>query len=112
VRTGAGNGGDDVAAGGGSGKSWRVRRRAVGKGNRARVGRDGRVGVDPAGGGAAVVAERRPGGRLCTDGRRSRAGQHVLEEVEERGGVRGAYFEISKFQGLLSKLRFPTDVEV
>jgi hypothetical protein len=39
VRTGAGNGGDDVAAGGRSGKSWRVRRRVAGEGNRAGVGR-------------------------------------------------------------------------
>jgi hypothetical protein len=57
VRTGAGNGGDDVAAGGGSGKSWRVRRRAAGEGNRAGVGRGRRVGVIPAGGGAVARGE-------------------------------------------------------
>jgi hypothetical protein len=87
VRIGAGNGGDDVAAGGGSGKSWRVRRRVAGEGNRAGVGRGRRVGFIPAGGGAAAAAERRPGVKHCTGGRRSRAGQHVPEEEEEREGV-------------------------
>jgi hypothetical protein len=99
VRTGAGNSGDDVAAGGGSGKSWRVRRRAAGEGNRAEVGRGQRVGVIPAGGGAAAAAERRPEAKHCAGGRRSRAGQHVPEEEEEREGVRGAYLKISEISG-------------
>jgi hypothetical protein len=42
----------------------------------------------------------------------NRAEQHVPEEEEERGGVRGTYLEISKFQGLLGKARFPIDLEV
>jgi hypothetical protein len=99
VRIGARNGGDDVAADGGSGKSWCVRRRAAGEGNRAGVGRGRRVGVIPAGGGAAAAAERRPGVKHCAGGRRSRARQHVPEEEEEREGVRGAYLKISEISG-------------
>jgi hypothetical protein len=99
VRTGVGNSGDDVVAGGGSGKSWRVRRRVAGEGNKAGVGRGRRVGVIRAGGGAAAAAERRPGVKHCGSGRRSRAGQHVPEEKEEREGVRGACLKISEISG-------------
>jgi hypothetical protein len=99
VQTGAGNGGDDVAAGGGSGKSWRMQRRAAGEGNRAGVGRGRRVGVIPAGGGAAAAAERWQGARHCAGGRWSRKGQHVPEEEEEREGVRGACLKISEISG-------------
>jgi hypothetical protein len=98
VRIGAGNSGNDVAAGGGSGKSWRVRRRVVGEGNRAGVGRGRRVGVIPAGGGAVAALERRPGAKHCAGGRRSRAGQHVPKE-EEREGVQGACLKISEISG-------------
>jgi hypothetical protein len=68
MRTRAGNGGDDVAAGGGSGNSWRVRGRVAGKGNRAGIGRGRRVEVNPAGGGAAAAAERRPEAKHCAGG--------------------------------------------
>jgi hypothetical protein len=88
-----------VAAGGGSGKSWRVRRRAAGEGNRAGVGRGRRVGVIPAGGGTVVAAERRPGVKHCTGGRGNRAEHHVLEEEEERRGVRGACLKIPEISG-------------
>jgi hypothetical protein len=100
VRTGASNGGDDVVAGGGSGKSWRVRWRATGEGNRAGVGRGRRVGVIPAGGGAVAAAERWPGVKQCAGGRRSRAGQHVPEEEEEREGVLGACLKILEISGI------------
>jgi hypothetical protein len=99
VRTGAGNGCDDVAAGGGSGKSWRVRRRAAGEGNRAGVGRGRRAGVIPARGGAAAAAERRPGAKHCAGGKRSRARQHVPEEKEKWEGVRGACLKILEILG-------------
>jgi hypothetical protein len=93
MRTGAGNDGDDVAAGGGSGNSWHVRRRTAGEGNRAGIGRGRRVEVDPAGGGTAAAVERRPEGKHCAGGGGGRA-EHMPEEEEERGGVRGTYLEI------------------
>jgi hypothetical protein len=40
------------------------------EGNRAGIGEGRRVEVDLAGGEAAAAAERRPGARLCTGGRR------------------------------------------
>jgi hypothetical protein len=55
------------------------------------------VEVDPAGGGAAAAAERRPGATHCAGGRGNKAGQHVLEEEEERGGVRGPIWKSQKF---------------
>jgi hypothetical protein len=98
VRTGAGSGGNDVAAGGGSGRSWRAQKRAAGKGNRAGAGGERRVEVDPAGGGAAAAAERRLGAGHCAGGKRSRAEEHVLEE-EEREGVWGACLKILEILG-------------
>jgi hypothetical protein len=58
-----------VAAGGGSERSWRVRGRAVGEGNRAGTGRGRRVEVIPAGGGVAAVAERRLEVKDCAGGK-------------------------------------------
>jgi hypothetical protein len=56
-------------------------------------------GVIPAGGGAATAAERQPGAGHCAGGRRSRIEQHVPEEEEERGEVRGGCLEISRISG-------------
>jgi hypothetical protein len=83
-----------VAVGRELGRSWRARRRAAGEGNRAGVGRGRRVGIIPAGGGVAAAAERRPGARHYTGGRRGRTEQHVPEEEEERGEVRRTYVQI------------------
>jgi hypothetical protein len=94
VQTGAGNSGDDVVAGGGSGKSWRVRRKAAGEGNRAGVGRGRHVGSSQ-----QEVERRQPGAKHCAGGRRSREGQHVPEEEEEREGVREACLKISEISG-------------
>jgi hypothetical protein len=77
------------------------------EGNRAGIGEGRRVEVDPAGGGAAVAAERWPGAGHCTGGRRSRAEEHVLEE-EERGGGPGDLFGNSdNFRDLLVEKDFP-----
>jgi hypothetical protein len=56
------------------------------------------VEVDPARGGAAAAAERRPWVKLCAGGRGGRA-EHVHEEEEERGGVWGTCLEISRISG-------------
>jgi hypothetical protein len=69
------------------------------EGNTAGIGEGRRVEVDPVGGGAAAVAERRPGVKHCASGRENRAGRHVPEEEEERGGSGGAYLEISEIPG-------------
>jgi hypothetical protein len=97
VRTGAGNGGDDVAAGGGSGRSWRVQKRAVGEGNRAGAGGEQRVEVDPAGGGAAAAAERRPeaGTAPAAGGAEQRS---TCSRKKEKGGP-GACLKISEISG-------------
>jgi hypothetical protein len=58
-----------VAAGGGSGRSWRACERAAGEGNRAGTGSGRRVDVIPAGGGAAAAAERRPEAAHCAGDR-------------------------------------------
>jgi hypothetical protein len=39
------------------------------------------------------------GAVLCTGSRGGRAEQHVLEEEDVRGGVRGSYLEISEILG-------------
>jgi hypothetical protein len=57
-------GSDDVAAGGRFGRSWRSRRRAARKGNRAGVGKGRRVEAVQAGGGAAATAPQRRRGAL------------------------------------------------
>jgi hypothetical protein len=58
------------------------------------------VGVDPAGGGAAAAAEWRPEAKHCQR-QESRAGEHVREEEEERGGGPGDLFKFfRKFKGL------------
>jgi hypothetical protein len=93
VRTGAGNGGDDAAAGDGSGKSWRVRRRAAGEGNRAGVGRGRRVGVIPAGGGAAAAAERLPDVKHCAGGRGKQSRAARARGRRREGGGPGGLFE-------------------
>jgi hypothetical protein len=98
VQAGAGNGDEGRGGRRWLGKSWRVRRRAAEEGNRVGVGRGRRVGFIPAGGGAAAAAEWRPGAKHCAGGRGGRA-EHVPKEEEERGGVRGAYLEISKILG-------------
>jgi hypothetical protein len=77
------------------GNAWRAQGRAAGEGKRAGERRGRRVEVDPAGGGAAAAAERRPGVKLCAGGRGGRA-EHVPEEEEERGGVRGTCLEIPR----------------
>jgi hypothetical protein len=65
VPAGAGNDGKGVAAGGRFGNSWHAWVRAAGERNRAGAGRDGRVEVAPAGGGAAAAAERWPEAKHC-----------------------------------------------
>jgi hypothetical protein len=64
------------------------------EGKRVGIGEGRRVEVDPAGGGAAAAAERRPGVKHCAGGRGNRAEHHVLEAEEERKGVRGACLKI------------------
>jgi hypothetical protein len=108
VQAGAGSdGGDDMAAGGGSGRSWRARGRAAREGNRAGTGRGQRVEVIPAGGGAAAAAERRLARRTApAAGKQNR--QHVPEEEEERGGGLGNLFVNSNnFKDLSVKKDFP-----
>jgi hypothetical protein len=111
VQAGAGN--SDEGRGGRRwlGKSWRVRRRAAGEGNRAGVGRGRRVGFIPAGGGVAAAAERRPGA-MHSAGSRG-AVQSTCPRKKKRGEVSGGLiWKSQKFQGLLGKARFPTDLEV
>jgi hypothetical protein len=84
-----------VAAGGGSGRSWRARERAAGEGNRAGTGSGRRVDVIPAGGGAAAVAEWRPEVAHCTGDREGQSRARAQGRRRE-GGVRGAYLEISE----------------
>jgi hypothetical protein len=100
VQAGAGNGGEGVAAGGRLGNSWRAWGRAAGEGNRAGAGGERRMDVIPAGGGAAVAAERWPGAKYCwrQEGG-GRVEEHVLEEEEETEGVRGTCLEISRISG-------------
>jgi hypothetical protein len=52
-------GGNDVAASGWLGRSWRSRRTAAGRGNRAGVGKGQRVEAVQAGGRAAAAAQQR-----------------------------------------------------
>jgi hypothetical protein len=95
-----------VAAGGGSGRSWRARERAAGERNMAGVGGGRRVDVIPARGSAVAAAERRPGAKDCRRQERNRA-EHVLGEEEERGGGPGDLFGIFKdFRDLSVKKDF------
>jgi hypothetical protein len=91
VRTGAGNGGDDVAAGGGSGRSWRAWKRAAGEGNRAGIGEGQRVEGDPARGGAVAAVERRPEAKHCAGG--GGAEQSMCSRKKKRGEGSGGLFE-------------------
>jgi hypothetical protein len=69
------------------------------------------VEVDPAGGGAAAVAERRPGVKHC---RRQEAEQrNTCARKKKRGeGVRGPIWKSQKLEGPLGKLKFPTDIKI
>jgi hypothetical protein len=87
-----------VAAGGRLGRPWHAHERAAGKKSRAGARGGRRVGFTPAGGGAAAVAERRPGAKDCRR-QESRAGEHVHEEEEEREEVRGTCLEFSRIAG-------------
>jgi hypothetical protein len=106
MRTGASNGDDDVAAGGGSGNSWRVRRRAAGEGNRAGEGRGRRVGVIPAGGGAVAVAERRPGVKHCAGGRGRQSRARARGRRREGRGPGDLFGNLKNFRDLLVKKDF------
>jgi hypothetical protein len=99
VPAGAGNDGEGVVAGGSSGNSWHVRRRAARKGSIAGIVRGRRVEFIPAGGGVAAAAERRPGVKHCAGGRGGSRAEHVPEEEEERGGVQGTCLEIPRILG-------------
>jgi hypothetical protein len=70
------------------------------------------VEVDPAGGGAAAVAERQPGAKHCR--RQGRAEQRsTCSRRKKRGrGSEGPIWKFQEFQGPYSKERFPTDLEV
>jgi hypothetical protein len=91
-----------VAAGRELGRSWRSRRRAVGEGNRAEVGKGRRVEAVQAGGGAAAAAQRRRQGALHRWQRGGGAEQSsVCQRKKKGGGVRGVCLEISKILGTL-----------
>jgi hypothetical protein len=95
VQAGAGNGDEGVAAGGGSG--------ICGARGEGQQGRGRRVGVIPAGGGAAAVVERRPGAKHCAGGK----------GAEKRGeGSGGPVWKFQESQGPLGKAKFPTDLKV
>jgi hypothetical protein len=91
VLAGAGNDGESVAAGSGSGMRGTRAGGQQGRENRAGAKGEGRVEVIPAGGGAAAAAaERRPEAKHCADGRRSRAA-HARGRRREGGGPGGLF---------------------
>jgi hypothetical protein len=113
MRAGAGNDGDyDVAAGGGSGRSWRARGRAAREGNRAGIGRGRRVEVIPAGGGAAAAGERWPEAKDCAGGRETEQAARARGRRREGKGSGGPVWKFQESQGPLGKEKFPTDVGV
>jgi hypothetical protein len=88
-----------VAAEQSSWQPWHAQTGIAERGNRTGAGEEGRVEVDQAGGGVAVVAQRRLGARYYAGGRRGKTEQHVPEEEEERGGVRRTYMQNEKILG-------------
>jgi hypothetical protein len=82
------HGDEEVAAGRGSGSSWRAREGPPGERTWTGKRRRRRMEKFSAGGGSAAAVKRRPEGQRCRR-QASRAGTHVREEEEERGEVRG-----------------------
>jgi hypothetical protein len=69
------------------------------EGNGARIGEGRRVEEGEAGGGAATVAEQRPGGELCASGRRGTE-QSTCSGKKKRGeGVRRTCLKNSEISG-------------
>jgi hypothetical protein len=70
-------------------------------GNRAGIGEGRRVEVDLAGGGAAAVAERRPGARLCAGGREQSRAARARGGRREGRGPGGLFGNLRNLRDLL-----------
>jgi hypothetical protein len=107
VRAGASNGDEGRGSRRWLMKSWHARRRVAGEGNRAGAGGEGRVEVDPAGGGATAAPQQRRrwalhrwhGGQIRATRARGR--------IREERGPKDLCAKLKDSRGLSVKQNFP-----